>query len=150
MANESEYGGLTIARALAAEKVDAMFGILGAMDLVCEEGEALGIKHYLMRHEQSGGYAADGYARAARKPGVAYSSMGPGLANVIPGICHAAGANSPVVLLAGTQPPIEEGMSASQEGSAVTMLKGVCKWTHRIVEPATMSHWIRKTFRDCV
>jgi acetolactate synthase-1/2/3 large subunit len=150
MAEASEYGGLTIARALAAENVEAMFGILGAMDLVCEEGEGLGIKHYVMRHEQAGGYAADGYARAARRPGVAYSSMGPGLANVAPGICHAAGASSPVVLLAGTQPPIEEGMYASQEGSAVAMLKDVCKWTHRIVEPATMGHWIRKAFRDCI
>ena len=150
MTDGTEYGGKTIARALAAENVEAMFGILGAMDLVCEEGEGLGIKHYVMRHEQAGGYAADGYARAGRRPGVAYSSMGPGLANVIPGICHAAGASSPVVLLAGTQPPIEEGVFASQQGSAATMLKDVCKWTQRIVEPATMSHWIRKAFRDCM
>ena len=127
-----------------------MFGILGAMDLVCEEVESLGIKHYVMRHEQSGGYAADGYARASRKPGVAYSSMGPGLANVAPGICHAAGANSPVVLLAGTQPPIEEGMFASQQGSAVAMLKDVVKWAHRVVEPATMSHWVRRALRECI
>ncbi len=150
MEHDTEYGGLTIARALKAENVDAMFGILGAMDLVCEEAEALGIKHYVMRHEQAGGYAADGYARAARKPGVAYSSMGPGLANVAPGICHAAGASSPVVLLAGTQPPIEEGMYASQEGSAVAMLKDVVKWAHRVVEPATMSHWVRRAFRECI
>ena len=51
MAHDTEYGGMTIARALKAENVDAMFGILGAMDLVCEEAELLGIKHYVMRHE---------------------------------------------------------------------------------------------------
>lgn len=150
MEETKEYGSQTLAKALKAESVDVMFGILGAMDLVCEEGENLGIKHYVMRHEQAGGFAADGYARALRKPGVAYSSMGPGLANVSPAISHAAGANSPVVLLAGSQPPIEEGMSAGQEGSPAKMLEGICKWTQRVVEPATMSFWVRRAFRDCM
>lgn len=148
--NLTEYGSETIAKALKAEGVGCMFGILGAMDLVCEESETLGIKHYVMRHEQAGGYAADAYGRALRKPGVAYSSMGPGLANVLPAMCHAAGANSPVVLLAGSQPPIEEGMGAGQEGSPERMLTGICKWTRRIIEPATMSFWIRKAFREAV
>ena len=76
--------------------------------------------------------------------------MGPGLANVVPGICHAAGVSSPVVLLAGTQPPIEEGMFASQQGSAVAMLKDVVKWARRVVEPATMSHWVRRALRECI
>lgn len=143
-----EYGALTAARALKAEGVSAMFGVLGAMDLVCEEGEQLGIRHYVMRHEQTGGYAADGYARATRSVGVAYTSMGPGVANVVPAMHHAQGAGSPVVLLAGSQPPVEDGMLSGQQGSPSRLLEDACKWTHRIIEPATMKYWIRKAMRE--
>ena len=148
VASNSEYGGLTAARALKAEGVSAMFGVLGAFDLVCEEGEALGIKHYVMRHEQSGGFAADGYARACRSPGVTYTSNGPGVANVVPAIHHARGAGSPVVLLAASQPPIEDQMFAGQEGYPAQLLNNLCKWTHRVIEPATLKYWIRKALRD--
>ena len=61
-----EYGGLTAARALKAEGVECMFGVIGSMDLVCEEAEQIGIKHYVTRHEQSGGFAADGFVRRSR------------------------------------------------------------------------------------
>ena len=46
-----------------------MFGVLGAPDLVLEEGVRLGMKVYEVRHEQAGVFAADAYARCLRGPG---------------------------------------------------------------------------------
>lgn len=146
----TEFGGLTIARALKSEKVDALFGIIGAADLVVGEGEKLGIHHYVLRHEQAGGFAADGYARAARKAGVAYTSVGPGMANAVGAMHHAAGANSPVVLLAGGTPPIEDRMNAAQQGSAAVTLADIGKWSHRVLEPSTTAFWVRRALRESV
>lgn len=147
---DQDYGGKTIARALQNDGVECMFGVIGAMDLVCEEGERLGIKHYVTRHEQAGGFAADGYARSVRRPGVTFTSNGPGLANVVPGMMHAKGANSPVVLLGGSLAPAEEGMGPGQEGYPAALLQDVCKWTHRIVDPTTLAFWVRRALRDSV
>lgn len=146
--SKTDYGAKTIAKALAAEGVEAMFGVIGSIDLVLEEGRKLGIEHFVTRHEQAGGFAADGYARTLRRPGVVFASNGPGATNAACAMYHAKGANSPVVMLAGSQALIEDRMGANQEGYPAEILAGACKWTHRVVEPSTASHWVRKAFHD--
>jgi acetolactate synthase-1/2/3 large subunit len=81
---------------------------------------------------------------------VTFTSNGPGAANVAGAMFHARGANSPVVLLAGSHPTIEDRLGGGQEGYPADLLKDACKWTHRIVEPATMNFWIRKAFREAM
>jgi acetolactate synthase-1/2/3 large subunit len=144
------YGGEVAAEALKDAGVEAMFGVIGATDLIAEPANPLGIKHYVMRHEQAGGFAADGYARSLRKPGVAYTSNGPGVANVVGAMYHARGANSPVVLLAGSHAPIQDGLVAWQESYPARLMQDMCKWTHRIIDPRTIGYWFRKALRDAV
>jgi acetolactate synthase-1/2/3 large subunit len=150
MKSEEGYGGQVAAQALKDGGVDAMFGILGTTDLIAEAGNALGIKHYVTRHEQAGGFAADGYARSLRKPGVAFTSNGPGMANAVGAMYHAKGANSPVVLLAGSHSPIQDGLVTWQESYPAKVLEDTCKWTHRITDPRMLGYWIRKSLRDAV
>lgn len=144
------YGGQVAAEALKDAGVAAMFGVIGATDLIVEPANPLGIRHYVVRHEQAGGFAADGYARSLRKPGVAYTSNGPGMSNVVGAMYHAMGANSPVVLLAGSHSPIEDGLKAWQESYPAKVLQDTCKWTHRITDNRTIGYWFRKAFRDAV
>ena len=54
-----------------------------------------------MRHEQAALHAADGYARATGKLGVAITSTGPGACNAVPGLFEAQFASSPVLMLTG-------------------------------------------------
>ena len=144
------YGGEVAAQALKDAGVEAMFGVIGATDLIAEPANPLGIKHFVTRHEQAGGFAADGYARSLRKPGVAFTSNGPGMSNVVGAMYHAMGANSPVVLLAGSHSPIEDGLKAWQESYPAKVLQDTCKWTHRITDRRTLGYWIRKAMKDSV
>jgi thiamine pyrophosphate-dependent acetolactate synthase large subunit-like protein len=95
--------GEGIVRVLRANDVTAAFGIpgihnLGLYDALASEPK---IVHYLTRHEQGAGFAADGYARVSGKPGVAIATTGPGAFNALTSISEAYLDSSPVLLLAG-------------------------------------------------
>ena len=58
------------------------------------------IQHVVVRHEQAAGFAADGYARATGRPGVAITTAGPGATNALTAVAEAWSDSSPVVLIA--------------------------------------------------
>ncbi len=75
-------GGEAVVRALAAAGVELVFGIPGTHTLpIHRHLAAAGIRHVTPRHEQGGGYAADGYARVSGRPGVVLATSGPGVVN---------------------------------------------------------------------
>ena len=80
--------------------------------------DRVGIKTYHMRHEQSGVYMADGWARATGRPGVAMGTAGPGFGNMIPGMYQAYLARRPVICLLGQHPTNEDGWGPFQEAYA--------------------------------
>ena len=64
---------------LKAEGVDVVFGLPGGSDLPTYDAfYDAGIRHILVRHEAGGGHAAEGYAKATGKVGVAFGTSGPG------------------------------------------------------------------------
>jgi len=145
------YGAQVLAKALASEGVKDLFLIPGAPDLMVEAGEKLGIKPYVVRHEQAAGFAADAYARCLRKPGVACTSLVPGAANITPAMYHARGANSPVVLLAGSGNNTKRMRSSQQmEPAPVDLFKDLCKWTMEIPDSTLIGFWVRKAMRDAI
>ena len=84
-------GGGALIRALADENIDLIFGYPGGAalhiyDAIYQQNE---VQHILVRHEQAAVHAADGYARATGKPGVALVTSGPGATNAITGIATA-------------------------------------------------------------
>ena len=96
-------GGDAIYEALLALGVDTVFGIVSVhnvpiFDAVARRGE---IEIVTVRHEQSAAHAADGYARATGRLGVAIASTGPGTTNTMTGLYEAAFASSPVLLITG-------------------------------------------------
>ncbi len=87
---------------LKAEGVEVVFGYPGGANLPTYDAFVdAGIKHVLVRHEQGGGHAAEGYARATGKVGVALGTSGPGATNLVTAITDAMMDSTPVVFLTG-------------------------------------------------
>ncbi len=133
------------------EGVKEMFGITGGHTMPFEDWFCFeGGKIYHMRHEQGAAYAADAYARSARRVGVCYGTAGPGMYNMTPGIAQAYWCKSPVVAFLGQHPVVSDERSGLQEGYAEKVYASITKWTRRVVDPYNMAFFIKKAFMDAI
>ena len=98
-------GGEVLVAALAAHGVDVVFGIPGTHNLsLFDAMPRHGIRVVATTHEQGAGYAADGYARTTRRPGVAVVTSGPAVYNAATAMAQAYSDSSPVLLVSPTMP----------------------------------------------
>src|SRR4051794_8948625 len=94
-------GGSLVVRALEQAGVEVVFGLPGVHNLAIWRALADSpIRLVGVRHEQAAAYAADGYARASGKPGVALVTTGPGAANAVGATGEAWACGSPIVVIA--------------------------------------------------
>lgn len=114
-------GSEMVMHALKNEGVEVVFGYPGgaALNLYDEIYKQDFFKHILVRHEQAAVHAADGYARASGKVGVAIVTSGPGFTNTITGIATAYMDSIPLVVISGQVPTSLIGTDAFQEIDAV-------------------------------
>jgi len=92
--------GEAVMRLLSKYGVDTVFGIPGVHTLdYCRELRYGPIRHIQVRNEQGAGFMADGYARGARRPGVALVISGPGVTNALTAIGQSWADSIPVLLL---------------------------------------------------
>src|SRR4029077_11853048 len=94
-------GADLLVQSLYAAGVRVIFGMPGShtvaiYDAIERHG---GIRTILIRNEQGGAFAADGYARVTGKPGVIFTTAGPGATNALTGIAEAWGDSAPVLLV---------------------------------------------------
>src|SRR5918911_745045 len=98
-------GGELVVCSLAAHGVEVVFGIPGTHNLeLYAHLERHGIRHVSPRHEQGAGYAADGYARASGRPGVAITTAGPALMNIAAAAGQAQSDSIPLLVIAPRMP----------------------------------------------
>ena len=91
-----------IMECLKAEGVDTVFGIPGGANLPTYDAlYDAGIRHVQCRHEQGAGHAAEGYAKASGRVGVALATSGPGATNLVTPIADAMMDSVPTVFLTG-------------------------------------------------
>src|SRR5450432_3138488 len=101
----SVHGGLLVARRLKAHGVSKLFTLSGGHIFPIYDGcRAEGIDIVDVRHEQAAAFAAEGWAKVTREPGVAAVTAGPGVTNVMSALGSAHESQSPVVVLAGRAP----------------------------------------------
>lgn len=94
-------GGQALVRALTALGVEVAFGLPGVHNLAAWKAfPGSGVRLVGVRHEQTAGYAADGYARATGRLGVAITTTGPGASNVVTAVGEAWTGHSPVLVIA--------------------------------------------------
>jgi acetolactate synthase-1/2/3 large subunit len=145
---EPQYGGGYIAKAFLDSGVDTMFGIPGITDNLLGDFMHGGGRAFTVRHEQTAAYAADGYARSLRRPGVIFTSLANGAMNTVPGMFHARGANSPVVLLASAPPISGDGLPSGQGNFSPALITSVMehatKMSIRIPDVRMASYWVRE------
>jgi acetolactate synthase-1/2/3 large subunit len=116
-ARRTRIGADVVCEALIRQGVDVFFGYPGGVVLPLYDvlGDYPEIRHVLVRHEQGGAHAADGYARSTGRVGVCLGTSGPGATNLVTGLGTAMLDSVPVVAITGNVPDALIGKDAFQE-----------------------------------
>jgi acetolactate synthase-1/2/3 large subunit len=132
---------------LKAEGVDVVFGLPGGANLPTYDAfYDAGIRHILVRHEAGGGHAAEGYAKATGKVGVALGTSGPGATNLVTPICDAMMDSVPVVFLTGQVRTELLGTDGFQEADTIGITMPIVKHSFLIQHPLELPRTIHEAF----
>jgi acetolactate synthase-1/2/3 large subunit len=132
---------------LKAEGVDVVFGLPGGANLPTYDAFVNGgIRHILVRHEAGGGHAAEGYAKATGRVGVAFATSGPGATNLITPICDAMMDSVPVVFITGQVRTELLGTDGFQEADTIGITMPVVKHSFMIIDPQEIPRAIHEAF----
>ena len=122
------HGGRLIARRLKAQGVSKLFTLSGGHLFSIYDGcREEGIEIIDTRHEQAATFAAEGWAKVTREPGVAALTAGPGVTNGMSAMGSAMMNNSPIVVLGGRAPAMRWGMGSLQEIDHVPFVRPLTK-----------------------
>jgi acetolactate synthase I/II/III large subunit len=136
-----------IIECLKAEGVDAMFGIPGGANLPTYDAiYDGGITHIHCRHEQGAGHAAEGYAKASGKVGVALGTSGPGATNLVTPIADAIMDSVPTVFITGQVRTDLLGTDGFQEADITGITLPVVKHSLQIQDPREIPEAIHSAF----
>ncbi|HUX64618.1 acetolactate synthase 3 catalytic subunit [Sulfuricella sp.] len=141
-------GAEIVVRCLAEEGTEFVFGypggaVLNIYDEVFKQNK---FKHVLVRHEQAAVHAADGYARATGRTGVALVTSGPGATNAVTGIATAYMDSIPLVVISGQVPTAAIGMDAFQEVDMVGITRPCVKHNFLVKDVKDLAETIKKAF----
>lgn len=141
-------GAEIVVRCLQEEGVEFVFGypggaVLNIYDEIFKQNK---FKHVLVRHEQAAVHAADGYARASGKVGVALVTSGPGATNAVTGIATAYMDSIPLVVITGQVPTPAIGMDAFQEVDTVGITRPCVKHNFLVKDVNEIASTIKKAF----
>jgi acetolactate synthase I/II/III large subunit len=132
---------------LKAEGVDVVFGLPGGANLPTYDAfYDAGIRHILVRHEAGGGHAAEGYAKATGKVGVALGTSGPGATNLVTPICDAMMDSVPVVFVTGQVRTELLGTDGFQEADTIGITMPIVKHSFMIQHPLELPRSIHEAF----
>ena len=141
-------GANLLIESLKHEDVEHIFGVQGgaAMPIFDALYEAKGIQLITMRHEQGAAHAADGYARATGKVGVALATSGPGATNLVTGIATAHMDSIPMVAITGQVPTQLIGNDAFQECDVLGVTRPICKHSYLIKDSSEVPEVVAEAF----
>ena len=141
-------GAQMVCEALILEGVKTVFGYPGGaiMNVYDEIYKQDGFEHILNRHEQASVHAADGYARATGKVGVAMVTSGPGFTNAVTGLATAYMDSIPLVVISGQVPLFLIGTDGFQEIDAVGISRPCTKHNYLIRDLADLPRVIKEAF----
>lgn len=142
-------GSQAVLEACIHEGVDTIFGypggaIMPIYDALYDYHDKL--KHILVRHEQGGIHAGQGYARSSGKVGVVFATSGPGATNLVTGLADAMIDSTPLVCITGQVFAHLLGTDAFQETDVVNITTPVTKWNYQITDATEIPHVLAKAF----
>ncbi|HEX8429407.1 MAG TPA: biosynthetic-type acetolactate synthase large subunit [Hymenobacter sp.] len=142
-------GAVATLQALLAEGVDTIFGypggaIIPIYDALYDFKEQL--NHVLVRHEQGGIHAAQGYARSSGKVGVVFATSGPGATNLVTGLADALIDSTPLVCITGQVFAHLLGTDAFQETDIINITTPITKWNFQVTNAEEIPEALAKAF----
>jgi len=140
-------GAKALINCLKNEGVDTIFGYPGGVLLpLYDELYDSDINHILVRHEQAGAHAADGYARATGKVGVCLATSGPGATNLVTGIANAYMDSVPIVAITGQVPTPMIGNDAFQEADITGITLPITKHNYLVRDVEDLPRVVKEAF----
>lgn len=141
-------GGQMVLESLIREGVEVIFGIPGGAILPLYQTlpEYPQLRHILTRHEQGAAHAADGYARATGRPGVAFATSGPGATNLVTGIATAYMDSVPMVVVTGQVGRRAIGSDAFQETDITGITLPITKHNYLVMNAEDIPAAINEAF----
>jgi acetolactate synthase-1/2/3 large subunit len=141
-------GAEMLVQALHKEGVEYVWGypggsVLFIYDEIFKQNK---FEHILVRHEQAAVHAADGYARATGKVGVALVTSGPGVTNAVTGIATAYTYSIPMVIISGNVPTHAIGEDAFQEADTVGITRPIVKHNFLVKDVKDLPLVLKKAF----
>jgi len=142
-------GSVALLEALIAEGTDVIFGypggaIMPIYDALYDYKEKL--NHILVRHEQGGIHAGQGFARTSGKVGVVFATSGPGATNLVTGLADAMIDSTPLVCITGQVFAHLLGTDAFQETDVINITTPVTKWNYQITDATEIPEVVSKAF----
>jgi acetolactate synthase-1/2/3 large subunit len=142
-------GSEAVLDALINEGVSVIFGypggaIMPIYDALYDYADRL--QHILVRHEQGGIHAAQGFARASGKTGVVFATSGPGATNLVTGLADAMIDSTPVVCVTGQVFAHLLGTDAFQETDVINITTPVTKWNYQVTDASEIPSVMAKAF----
>ncbi len=142
-------GSVALLEALIAEGTEIIFGypggaIMPIYDALYDYKEKL--NHILVRHEQGGIHAGQGFARTSGKVGVVFATSGPGATNLVTGLADAMIDSTPLVCITGQVFAHLLGTDAFQETDVINITTPVTKWNYQITDATEIPEVLSKAF----
>lgn len=142
------HGGRLVAQALRRHGTTHLFTLCGGHIQAIYDGCLdEDIRVVDVRHEQTAGHAADGYARVTGRPGVCAVTAGPGVTDVVTAVANAQRAGIPMIVIGGAGPKALSDMGSLQDMDHVSLMRSVSKWSVQVPETRRIAEYIDAAFR---
>jgi acetolactate synthase-1/2/3 large subunit len=142
-------GADILVQALVRHGVDVVFAYPGGASMPLHQALTRvrdSLRTILPRHEQGGGFAAQGYARSTGKPGVCMATSGPGATNLVTAIADAKLDSIPLIAITGQVGTPVIGSDAFQETPIVEVCRGITKHHYLVTDVRDIARVVREAF----
>lgn len=142
-------GADILVQSLVNQGVEVLFAYPGGASMPLHQAlrrYASQLRTVLPRHEQGGGFAAQGYARTTGRPGVCIATSGPGATNLVTTIADAKLDSIPLIAITGQVMTPVIGSDAFQETPIVEVCRGISKHHYLVTEVEDLARVMREAF----
>ncbi len=144
-------GADLLVRALENEGVECIFGVPGEENLdFLEALRTSSIKLVVTRHEQVAGFMAATYGRLTGRPGVCFSTLGPGATNLVTAAAFALLGGMPMLIITGQKPILHSRQARFQIIDAVSLMRPLTKAATQVLDARNIPTLVRDAFRTAL
>ncbi len=142
-------GADILVKSLVDHGVEVVFAYPGGASMPLHQAlvrYSVRLRTILPRHEQGGGFAAQGYSRSTGRPGVCMATSGPGATNLVTAIADAKMDSVPLIIITGQVPTPNIGSDAFQETPIVEVCRGITKHHYLVTNISDLPRIMREAF----